>query len=135
MEQLVLSALEFNLNAPCPLHFLRRFSKAAGSDYNTHTLCKYLIELTVMDMKLLKYPPSSLAAASVYIARAMSQKTPLWTPTLHFYTHLSEADVRLVAIDLNNLLKKVGKSTLKAIKKKYSQPKFGEVSNLDVVDL
>lgn len=135
MEQLMLSTLEFNLNAPSALHFLRRYSKAAGSDYNIHTLCKYLIELAIMDIKLLKYPASSIAAASVYIARAMHSSKTLWTTTLHYYSHLSEQEVRTVALDVNALLKKVNKSSLKAIKKKYTQPKFGEVANLEPVDL
>jgi cyclin B len=135
MESNILSSLQFNLNAPSPLHFLRRYSKAAASDYTIHTLCKYLIELTVMDMKLLKYPPSSLAAGAVYIARKMTGKAPLWTPTLAHYTTLSEADVREVALEMNALLKKTGRSTLKAIKKKYALPKYGEVANMAIVDL
>jgi len=135
MEQMILSALNFNLNAPSPLHFLRRYSKAAASDYTIHTLCKYLIELTILDLKLLKYTPSSLAAGSVYIARKMTNKDELWTPTLAHYTTLSEAEVREVAVDMNNLLKKNARSTLKAIKKKYALPKFGEVANMPLVDL
>lgn len=55
MEADLLNTLQFNLNAPSPLHYLRRYSKAAYSDYKTHQLCKYLIELTIIDMKLLKY--------------------------------------------------------------------------------
>ncbi len=73
MEQSMLGTLGFNLNAPSPLHFLRRYSKAAGSDYQIHTLCKYLIELSIMDIKLLKYPASKLAAGAVYIARSMTR--------------------------------------------------------------
>lgn len=135
MEQSILAALNFNLNAPSPLHFLRRYSKAASSDYPLHTLCKYIIEQTIMDMKLLKYPPSALAAAAVYIARAMATTGPRWTSTLHHYTELSEEEVHAVALDVNHLLKKVNKSTLKAIKKKYSTPKYQAVSDIPVVDI
>jgi len=135
MESMILSTLQFNLNAPSPLHFLRRYSKAAASDYTIHTLCKYLIELTVMDIKLLKHPPSSLAAGAVYIARKMTGKAPLWSATLVHYTTLTEGEVRDVALEMNALLKKSARSTLKAIKKKYALPKFGEVANMAVVDL
>eukprot|EP01128_Nolandella_sp_AFSM9_P002789 TRINITY_DN1317_c1_g1_i1.p1 TRINITY_DN1317_c1_g1~~TRINITY_DN1317_c1_g1_i1.p1 ORF type:complete len:369 (+),score=72.74 TRINITY_DN1317_c1_g1_i1:950-2056(+) len=133
MEADLLNTLQFNLNAPSPLHYLRRFSKAASSDYHTHQLCKYLIELSIIDMKLLKYPASSLAAASVYIGRKMTNKHVVWTPTLAYYTKLDAETVQAVATDLNNLLKKAQKSSLKAIKKKYSTEKFGEVALMSPV--
>jgi len=135
MEQMMLGALQFELNAPSPLHFLRRYSKASGSDYTLHTLCKFLIELTVLDVKLLKYAPSQIAAAAVYIARAMSGMTPRWPAMLQRYTTLCEAQVRPVAMEMNAHLKKSQRSPLKAIKKKYSLAKFGDVSSLPTVDL
>lgn len=135
MEQTVLNTLNFNITHPSSLHFLRRYSKAAGSDYTLHTLCKYLIELMLIDVKLLKYAPSLIAAASVYLARAMTQRTPLWTPTLEHYSTYAEGVVRECAIEMNELLKKSQKSSLKAIKKKYSLPKFGQVAELPLVEL
>jgi transcription initiation factor TFIIIB Brf1 subunit/transcription initiation factor TFIIB len=135
MEQLILNTLHFNLTHPSPLHFLRRYSKAAGSDYNMHTLCKYLIELMLIDVKLMKYTPSQVAAGAVYLARLMLQKEPLWTVTLEHYSTYPQSQVRGVAADMNELLKKARKSSLKAIMKKYSSPKFGQVSEIPLVDL
>lgn len=85
-EEQILSALEFRLTNPSLLDFLRRFSKAAQSDPIVHTLGKYIIEVTMMDLKLYRYLPSELAAAAVYIARAMTHQNPIWTPTLTHYT-------------------------------------------------
>lgn len=45
MEIKILNTLEFNLNHPLPLHFLRRNSKAGSADGKVHTLGKYLTEL------------------------------------------------------------------------------------------
>jgi hypothetical protein len=53
-EEEVLATLKFNVNYVSPLHFLRRFSKAAQSDYRIHTLCKYIIEITMIDIRLLR---------------------------------------------------------------------------------
>lgn len=133
-EQNVLNTLEFNLTCPSALHFLRRYSKAAGSDYNVHTLCKYLIELVLVDMKMVKFLPSEIAAGAVYVARAMTQKAPLWTPTLHHYTTYSEEHVRGIAMEINGLLKKAQKSSLRAVQKKYASEKYAEVANIPVVD-
>ena len=40
MEIKILSALNFDLGRPLPLHFLRRASKAGGVEAATHTLAK-----------------------------------------------------------------------------------------------
>lgn len=134
MEQTILNTLNFNITHPSSLHFLRRYSKAGGSDYTLHTVCKYLIELVLIDVKFLKYLPSLLAAASVYLGRAMTGKTPLWTSTLHHYSSYPETLVRECALEMNELLKKSHSSSLKAIRKKYSSPKFGQVAELPLVD-
>ena len=75
MERLMLTTLDFNLSASTPLHFLRRFSKASKSDSRTHTLSKYLSELTLTEYNMMKYLPSHIAAASVFIARCMTGRT------------------------------------------------------------
>jgi len=135
MEQTILNTLNFNITHPSALHFLRRYSKAGGSDYTLHTICKYLIEVVLIDVKFLKYPPSLQAAASVYLGRAMTGKSPLWTSTLEHYSTYSEVQVRESALDMNELLKKSTNSSLKAIRKKYSSPKFGQVADLPLVNL
>jgi len=135
MEQQILNTLNFNLSIPSSLHFLRRYSKAASSDYEIHTLCKYLIELVLMDMKLLKYNPSHIAASAVYVARAMTHKTPLWTPTLEHFTTYPESQVLPCAMEINDLLKRSQTVSCKAIRKKYESEKNGQVAYLPVVEI
>jgi len=135
MEQNILNTLNFNITHPSALHFLRRYSKAGGSDYTLHTICKYLIEVVLIDVKFLKFPPSLQASASVYLGRAMTGKSPLWTPTLEHYSTYAENVVRECAVEMNELLKKSSTSSLKAIRKKYSLAKFGQVADLPLVEL
>lgn len=40
MEQLMLRSLDYNLGCPLGLHFLRRYSKASGTEPKVHTLAK-----------------------------------------------------------------------------------------------
>jgi hypothetical protein len=135
MEQTLLNTLQFNITHPTPVHFLRRYSKAAGSDYMLHTLCKYLIELSLLDVNLLKFAPSLISASSVYLGRAMVGKTPLWNPTLEHYTTYKEPQVRECAVLLNQFLKKSNKSSLKAVRTKYSNEKFGKVAEIPHVEI
>jgi len=134
-EENILASLDFNLSFPSALHFLRRFSKAAGSDQVVHNLCKYLCEIALLDVKLMKFLPSEIAAGSVYLARVMTNHLPLWTPSLEHYSKYTSAHARTIAQDLNDFLKKVQRSNIKNISKKYSSPAYESVASISVVDL
>ena len=68
-ERYMLSTLDYDLSYPNPLHFLRRISKADGYDIQSRTVAKYLVEISCVQHRLLKFPPSLLAAAAMYLAR------------------------------------------------------------------
>lgn len=75
-ERYLLSALEFDLSYPNPLHFLRRISKADGYDIQTRTLGKFLMEISALDHRLMPFPPSMLAAAGMWLARLCLERGP-----------------------------------------------------------
>lgn len=104
LEIKILHTLKFSLTPATPLHFLRRFSKAARSDATTHTLSKYLIELALPEYSMLRFTASTIAAAAVYIARAMHNITPIWNATLEHYTQFDVPKLRECAIELNKAL-------------------------------
>jgi len=135
MEQVILRKIDFYLTQPSPLHFLRRYSKAAGSDYINHSLCKYIIEMSTMDVEMLKYPPSMIAASSVLISRKMLGISPLWTTILEYFTRYTTEELIKCSIDLNDILKKSASWTLQSIRNKYNDAKGIQVSNIGVVDI
>lgn len=147
MERLVLTTMDFNMSASTPLHFLRRFSKASKSDSRTHTLSKYLSELTLTEYSMLKFLPSQIAAASVYIARCMTGRSP-WSATLEHYSALRVEDFIDCAKELNQILKKtlmVGyklehsekppQGLIYAVYKKYSSERLLAVAKLPAVEI
>ncbi|KYR02275.1 G2/M-specific cyclinB [Tieghemostelium lacteum] len=135
MERSILQVLQFNMCTQTPLHFLRRFSKAAGSDSRTHSLSKFLTELAMIEYKMIQYLPSMIAAAAIYVARRMTMKQgPYWNVTLEFYTCYTEAEVFQCAQDLKEVRKAANTSSLKAIKKKYMSSKLMTVAEIPVVD-
>jgi len=136
MEQCVLNAIGFHLSVPTSLHFLRRFSMAARNDYRVHTLCKFLIEVALLDLKMCTcYMPSMIAASSVYLARVMTgHTTPVWTATLEHYTQYNPSQLTQCVSDLNDSLRRTHESTLQAVIRKYSLRKFGEVAKIPLVD-
>ena len=75
-ERYLLNVIGFDLSYPNPMNFLRRISKADDYDIHTRTIAKYLIEISLVDDRFLKYPPSIVAAASMYLARKMLDRGP-----------------------------------------------------------
>ncbi len=73
-ERFVLSALNYDLSYPNPMNFLRRISKADNYDIQTRTLGKYLLEISLLDHRFMRYHPSHIAAASMYLARLVLER-------------------------------------------------------------
>lgn len=94
-ERFVLATLDYDLSYPNPMNFLRRISKADNYDIQTRTLGKYLLEIACLDHRFLKYPPSQVAAAAMYLARLALDRGE-WDATLAKYAGYTEGDIRPV---------------------------------------
>jgi hypothetical protein len=70
-ECYMLDSLQFNISTPSPYVFLRRLSKADHYDMQTRTLAKYFLECSLLESVFLAFPPSQMAAASLFLSRKM----------------------------------------------------------------
>lgn len=71
-ERIMLQTLDFKVSDYCsPYSWMRRISKADDYDIQTRTLCKYLVEVTLLDNRFLRVKPSMVAAIGMYTARRM----------------------------------------------------------------
>eukprot|EP01017_Pseudomicrothorax_dubius_P039063 TRINITY_DN5946_c0_g1_i2.p1 TRINITY_DN5946_c0_g1~~TRINITY_DN5946_c0_g1_i2.p1 ORF type:complete len:303 (-),score=58.52 TRINITY_DN5946_c0_g1_i2:158-1066(-) len=134
MEGSMLSVLEFNLTIPSSYRFCERFAFVGGVDEKTRFMAWYLIELALAEYKMLKHPASTLAAASIFLANKIFRRDA-WNDDLIKVTKQTEASLRPCAKDLYFLLQNVEKSSLQAVKRKFSTPKFMEVSKIDLEQL
>lgn len=75
-ERFVLSTLDYNLSYPNPMNFLRRISKADQYDFQTRTVAKYLMEISLLDHRFMEFMPSHVAAAAMYLSRMMLERGP-----------------------------------------------------------
>jgi G2/mitotic-specific cyclin 1/2 len=73
-ERWVLAVLDYDLSYPNPMNFLRRISKADNYDIHTRTIGKYLMEISLLDHRFMNYLPSHVAAAAMYLARAILER-------------------------------------------------------------
>lgn len=145
MEKAMLNTLGFRLTVPTAAAFAGRLLKAAEMSgagggraaapdaASTKTLslyASYLIELSLPDYTMLAHAPSTVAAASVYAARAALGRFPAWSPGLAAEARLAEADVAPAAASLAALARRAPTASLHAVYKKYCGAKHGEVARL-----
>lgn len=84
-EKFILKTLEFNLNYPNPMNFLRRISKADDYDIQSRTLAKFLLEISLVDFRFIGIIPSLNAAAAMFLSRKMLGKGK-WDGNLIHYS-------------------------------------------------
>nr|prf ORF Ma52 [Stylonychia lemnae] len=73
MEREMLQALDFNIQITSSYRFLERFSKVAKTDPLIFNLSRYLLELALVNYKLLKYSPSNLASSALFLSLKMTK--------------------------------------------------------------
>ncbi|KAF8962304.1 cyclin-like protein [Flammula alnicola] len=106
-ERYVLKTLDWNLSYPNPVHYLRRVSKADDYNVKVRTLGKYLLEIGVLEWRLIAAPPSLMAAASIWLAR-LALGMEQWTPNLAHYSSYKESELIPTAnLMLNYILKPI----------------------------
>ena len=132
MEHKILDALEFNLNIPSAYRFLQRYAKLAKVDDLCLNLCKYLIELPLIHYKMLKYQPSELATAALFLGMKILKYEFSWSKDIQPHLEYSETSVRPCAKELCLLLQNAEKTSLQAVRKKFITPKFSEVAKIKI---
>ncbi|RLV96065.1 G2/mitotic-specific cyclin CLB2 [Spathaspora sp. JA1] len=128
-EKYILTILNFDLNYPNPMNFLRRISKADDYDVQSRTLGKYLLEITIIDYKFIGMTPSLCCASAMYLARLILGKTPVWNGNLiHYSGGYRLSDMRTCIDLIFQYL--IGPIEHDEFYKKYSARKFMKASLL-----
>ncbi|KAJ1787985.1 G2/mitotic-specific cyclin, partial [Coemansia sp. RSA 2399] len=92
-EVFMLRVLDFNMSYPSPLTFLRRVSKAEQYNMQTRTVAKYLMEICLVDHRMLKFSPSHIAAAGTCLARRMLRAGE-WDGNLRHFSGFSQEELQ-----------------------------------------
>ncbi|KAJ4295759.1 G2/mitotic-specific cyclin [Collariella sp. IMI 366227] len=126
-ERFVLATLNYDLSYPNPMNFLRRISKADNYDIQSRTIGKYLMEISLLDHRLMAYRPSHIAAAAMYLSRLILDRGE-WDDTLEYYAGYSEEEI-LPVVEL--MVDYMARPVIhEAFFKKYAGKKFLKASIL-----
>jgi hypothetical protein len=135
MERVILSTLDFNVTVATVFPFLKRYLRCGSCNPQVQHMAFYMSELAMMEIDSLKYTPSTIASAAIFLANkldAASEGTEHegWNSTLEYYTNKSDSELRECVEFLWECSKKVSNSKLTAIRKKYCSQRRGEVAKV-----
>ena len=68
MEYHFIQVLDFNLQTTSSFCFLQRLLQLSEVDERLASLSQYLIELPLIEYRMLKYSPSNLASSALFLA-------------------------------------------------------------------
>jgi cyclin B len=130
MEVSALNVFGFQLSSPSPLGFLHRFVKLQECTPEHIALCQYLLELSLLQYRSIKYVPSHLAAAALFLANKIMKISPAWSPKLQEEASYIESQIKGCAKEMCTHLQGAEKATLQAVRKKFSQSQFHRVAKM-----
>ncbi len=141
MEFLILSSLSFDLSFPTSFRFLERYMRMLGEDQSVMMMSLFLMELALIELRMIQYPSSIIAAA------ALCQSYKMITRKLHpealdcekkIESHIKES--LGVTKDSDSLQKFIFcckelqilhvrslTSSLQAVRKKYQAPEYSMI--------
>lgn len=132
MERSILTQLNYDITAPSAFRFVERFGNLARLEEQNQQLSQYLCELALVEYKMLRYAPSLLAAASIYLTLKIARRDVVWPAVLAEHSRYKDITLRQCARDMCLLLQGAEKCTLQAVRKKYSLQKYGEVAKVQI---
>lgn len=127
MEGNILSTLQFNLTFSSSLKFLERYSSLSHFDEKMFMMARYLIEICLIEYKMLSYIPSMVACSAIYLVNKLNKKN-CWPANMVKYTKYEEKQLINCSKDMFVMLQNAEKSNLQAVWRKFANAKFLEVS-------
>lgn len=125
--------LSYDLTVPTTFSFLARFKKAAAcEDPRAAQYAEYLVELALVDYAMLKQPLSLISAAALHAALVAVGAPDAYPRALRRHARYELREVAPVAKALVALAAKAPESSLRAVFKKYSSTKYGEVAKSEL---
>eukprot|EP01017_Pseudomicrothorax_dubius_P001532 TRINITY_DN0_c5354_g1_i1.p1 TRINITY_DN0_c5354_g1~~TRINITY_DN0_c5354_g1_i1.p1 ORF type:complete len:169 (-),score=40.41 TRINITY_DN0_c5354_g1_i1:64-570(-) len=131
MEGKILSCLDFNLASTSPLRFLERYARISKLEQKFCFFAKFMLELCLTEYKMLRNSSSHLACAAVYLANKLCNRSDV-NDVIMKYAAYKDSQIKPLVHEMIQLLQGSEKSNLQAVRRKYSSPKYYEVSRIRI---
>lgn len=130
MECTMLTTLGFQLVSVTPVHFMDRLQRANRCNSLHRELAQYLVELALLDIKMVRHPPSRLVSAALLLSNELLGRYPVWPPTMVQQARHTEQQLRGCADEFRALLLAAPHNSLQAVRKKYLAPEHHGVATM-----
>ena len=135
MEGEILNELQFQITFPSAFVFLSRYSKVSECSRETRLLAQYCIERCLQEYQMLKYLPSMMACAGLFVARAATMHGVTWDAMLEKHTKYVSHELHQCVEDIRLIMKHSKMRSLQAVRKKYKNQKtYLDVAHIRVWD-
>ncbi|KAK6543096.1 hypothetical protein TWF694_007019 [Orbilia ellipsospora] len=126
-EAYMLKTLQWEINSPGPMNFLRYISTADEYQWDIRALAKYFLEASLMDNRFVGTPISYTAAASYYLAMIMLNEGDWDVKHIHYSGYTAEQLKPAIEV----LIEMMGLPQIHhpATFNKYSDKKFKRVAS------
>nr|XP_025880269.1 putative cyclin-F3-1 [Oryza sativa Japonica Group] len=136
MELDILRFLNFDVGSPTVITFLRKFLTSCcggnnSSNRKLELMCNYLAELSLLDDYYIRFLPSIVAAACLFVGKfTLNPNTRPWNLSVQRNTGYKVSDIEDCIHAIHDLQAGRKWSNLKAVRIKYKDDEFGSVSTI-----
>jgi len=130
MEMAMLRELDYRVSQPTAAHFLGLYQRENCCSPAEKELVCYLMELTLLDIKMIRHHPSLLVSSAIYLSNKLLRKEPAWPEVLFRKTGFNEDYLVAPAREICQLYESAETNSLQAVRKKYAQPQHQQVAKL-----
>jgi len=87
--------LEFRITAPSAYRFLESYKRIAPifEDKEVFFFAQYILEVSLLDITLMRFKPSQLAAAALILSCKQLKKIDCWTKDMEKFTKYNKSDL------------------------------------------
>lgn len=133
MECTMLAKLSFKIVVTTPAHFLPGLQKANGCNIVHSELVQYIIELGLLDMRMLEFKPSQRVAAALLLSNELLGRVVVWPQNMVTASRHAEAALRS-CVEISRQLLEADRANqggqMQAVHKKFSTKEHHSVATM-----
>lgn len=134
MESSILITLNFNILSVSSIRFLDYFVRSEEElGEKNYFLARYLLEIVLLEYKLIGCPASLIAAATIYLVNKIRKRSIAWKPIMIQLTGYEEQEIRPCAKQICHIIQSIdSRKYLNSLRKKFFKPQFLEVARIKI---
>ncbi|KAL4435288.1 hypothetical protein ABPG74_017380 [Tetrahymena malaccensis] len=133
MEGSILKVLNFNILCVTSFRFLDYFIQFDELGEKNYYLARYLIEIALLEYKMISNSPSLLASAAIYLVNKIRKRDVAWKESMIEITGYLEQDIRPCAKLICHIVQTIDqRKYLVSLRKKFQKPQFLEVAKIKI---